>query len=92
MKREPTEPRGFIKPNGVGIPRLQAGEEVKAPRLCLGCARLYIETGVSEAANGHRSRARICVALYYQHHVLAVMLAAGALFEAAHVILLSVGL
>ena len=35
-----------------------------APRLCLGCARLYIETGVSEAANGHRSRARICVALY----------------------------
>ena len=63
-----------------------------APRLCLGCARLYIETGVSEAANGHRSRARICVALYYLHHALAVMLAAGALFEAAHVILLSVGL
>ena len=28
MKREPTEPRGFIKPNGAGIPRLQAGEEV----------------------------------------------------------------
>ena len=32
MKREPTEPRGFIKPNGVGIPRLQAGEEVKPRR------------------------------------------------------------
>lgn len=29
MKREPTEPQGFIKPTGVGIPRLQAGEEVK---------------------------------------------------------------
>lgn len=28
MKREPTKPRGFIKPNGVGIPRLQAEEEV----------------------------------------------------------------
>ena len=26
--REPAEPQGFIKPNGVGIPRLQAGEEV----------------------------------------------------------------
>lgn len=63
-----------------------------APRLCLGCARLYIETGVSEAANGHRSRARICVALYYLHNVLAVTLAAGALFGPAHVILLSIGL
>ena len=30
MKREPTEPQGFIKPTGVGIPRLQAGEEVNA--------------------------------------------------------------
>ena len=29
MKREPAEPQGFIKPTGVGIPRLQAGEEVK---------------------------------------------------------------
>lgn len=28
MKREPAEPQGFIKPTGVGIPRLQAGEEV----------------------------------------------------------------
>lgn len=63
-----------------------------APRLCLDCARLYIETGVSEAANGHRFRARVCVCLYYLHHVLAVLLAAGALFEAARVILLSIGL
>ena len=29
MKREPAEPQGFIKPTGVGIPHLQAGEEVK---------------------------------------------------------------
>lgn len=29
MKREPIEPQGFIKPTGVGIPRLQTGEEVK---------------------------------------------------------------
>lgn len=29
MKREPSEPQGFIKPNGVGIPALQDGEEVK---------------------------------------------------------------
>ena len=63
-----------------------------APKPCLDCARLYIETGVSEAAGGHRLRARICVALYYLHNILAVMLAAGALFEAAHVILLSIGL
>lgn len=35
MKREPTEPHGFIKPNGAGIPRLQAGEEVKL--VCLRC-------------------------------------------------------
>lgn len=28
MKREPAEPQGFIKPTGVGIPHLQAGEEV----------------------------------------------------------------
>lgn len=28
MKQEPTELHGFIKPNSVGIPRLQAGEEV----------------------------------------------------------------
>ena len=63
-----------------------------APRLCLGCARLYIETGVSEAANGHRLRAWICVGLYYPHNILAVTLATGALFEAAHVILLSIGL
>lgn len=28
MKREPAEPQGFIKPTGVGISRLQAGEEV----------------------------------------------------------------
>lgn len=28
MKREPAEPQGSIKPTGVGIPRLQAGEEV----------------------------------------------------------------
>ena len=27
--REPAEPQGFIKPNGVGIPALQDGEEVK---------------------------------------------------------------
>ena len=27
--REPSEPQGFIKPNGVGIPALQDGEEVK---------------------------------------------------------------
>lgn len=63
-----------------------------APRLCLDCARLYIETGVSEAAGGHRLRARICVCLYYLHHMLAIMLAAGALFEVAHVILMAVGL
>lgn len=30
VKREPSEPQGFIKPNGVGIPALQDGEEVKA--------------------------------------------------------------
>lgn len=30
MKREPTEPHSFIKPTGVGIPRFQAGEEVKS--------------------------------------------------------------
>ena len=30
MKRESAEPQGFIKPTGVGIPRLQAGEEVKS--------------------------------------------------------------
>ena len=30
MKQEPTELHGFIKPNSVGIPRLQAGEEVKS--------------------------------------------------------------
>lgn len=29
MKREPAEPQGFIKLTGVGIPRLQAGEDVK---------------------------------------------------------------
>ena len=29
VKREPAEPQGFIKPNGVGIPALQDGEEVK---------------------------------------------------------------
>lgn len=29
VKREPSEPQGFIKPNGVGIPALQDGEEVK---------------------------------------------------------------
>ena len=63
-----------------------------ALRLCFGWAGLYIGSGVSEAANGHRFRARICVALYYLHNVLAVTLAAGALFEAAHVILLSIGL
>ena len=63
-----------------------------APKPCLDCARLYIETGVSEAAGGHRLRARTCVCLYYLHHVLAIMLAAGALFEAAHAILLSIGL
>lgn len=28
MKREPAEPQGFIKLTGVGIPRLQAGEDV----------------------------------------------------------------
>lgn len=28
MKREPTEPQASIKATGVGIPRLQAGEEV----------------------------------------------------------------
>ena len=28
VKREPSEPQGFIKPNGVGIPALQDGEEV----------------------------------------------------------------
>lgn len=27
--REPAEPQGFIKLTGVGIPRLQAGEDVK---------------------------------------------------------------
>ena len=35
MKREPTEPQASIKATGVGIPRLQAWEEVKligAPR------------------------------------------------------------
>ncbi|KOA49558.1 hypothetical protein BAAM0483_05280 [Bifidobacterium animalis subsp. animalis MCC 0483] len=32
MKREPAEPQGFIKPTGVGIPRLQAGEEVNILR------------------------------------------------------------
>lgn len=37
MKREPTEPHGFIKPNGAGIPRLQAGEEVKERDYRLGC-------------------------------------------------------
>lgn len=63
-----------------------------APKPCLDCARLYIETGVSEATSGHRLRARICVCLYYLHHVLAVMLAAGALFEAAHAIVMAVGL
>lgn len=30
VKREPAEPQGSIKPTGVGIPRLQAGEEVNA--------------------------------------------------------------
>ena len=30
MKREPAEPQGFIKLTGVGIPRLQAGEDVKS--------------------------------------------------------------
>lgn len=30
VKREPSEPQGFIKPNGVGIPALQDGEEVKS--------------------------------------------------------------
>lgn len=30
MKREPAEPQGFIKLTGVGIPRLQAGEDVNA--------------------------------------------------------------
>lgn len=33
MKREPAEPQGFIKLTGVGIPRLQAGEDVKLVRL-----------------------------------------------------------
>lgn len=28
VKREPAEPQGFIKLTGVGIPRLQAGEDV----------------------------------------------------------------
>ena len=42
MKREPTEPRGFIKPNGAGIPRLQAGEEVKA-------SKPLVSTGVAIA-------------------------------------------
>lgn len=28
MNREPAEPQGFIKLTGVGIPRLQAGEDV----------------------------------------------------------------
>lgn len=28
VKREPSEPQGFIKPNGVRIPALQDGEEV----------------------------------------------------------------
>ena len=30
MKREPAEPQGFIKLTGVGIPRLQAGEDVNS--------------------------------------------------------------
>ena len=33
MKREPAEPQGFIKLTGVGIPRLQAGEDVKDKNL-----------------------------------------------------------
>ena len=39
MKREPAEPQGFIKLTGVGIPRLQAGEDVNSHihmgRFCL---------------------------------------------------------
>lgn len=30
--REPAEPQGFIKLTGVGIPRLQAGEDVNVER------------------------------------------------------------
>ena len=63
-----------------------------ASKPCLDCARLYIETGVSEAAGGHRFRARICVCLYYLHHALAILLAAGALFETAHAIVMAIGL
>lgn len=41
MKREPAEPQGFIKLTGVGIPRLQAGEDVNILHalgimLCIG--------------------------------------------------------
>jgi hypothetical protein len=33
VKREPAEPQGFIKLTGVGIPRLQAGEDVNGMQL-----------------------------------------------------------
>ena len=36
MKREPAEPQGFIKLTGVGIPRLQAGEDVKGQTVGAG--------------------------------------------------------
>mgnify|MGYP006907458548 CR=1 FL=1 len=35
MKREPAEPQGFIKLTGVGIPRLQAGEDVNVIQLTI---------------------------------------------------------
>ena len=47
MKREPTEPHGFIKPNGAGIPRLQAGEEVKSRQ-----ARTALTTAVAAVGGG----------------------------------------
>lgn len=60
VKREPSEPQGFIKPNGVGIPAFQDGEEVNTQKPTTDClpsqlrdncgARICFQISTPEAA------------------------------------------
>ena len=53
MKREPAEPQGFIKLTGVGIPRLQAGEDVKEETWDLSDPADPLNIGMGWGTGGH---------------------------------------